>query len=317
MRAELRHQVSLAYLLFRIADTIEDSTWPDLQQQKNAFQQFLGFISEPATAEQIKNYTQLFPTTVPDEEKILLNDLTILLQDLHDLPVEALVPLRQSLTDMIKGMQHFATPDNARVKTMAELNQYCFFVAGLVGELLTELALKRRLSLPNDEAVLLNSHHFGLFLQKINILKDQSKDENEGRHFVPDRQLIWESLKENSDHGFSYISQLPSTLRDYKLFCAYSFFLGLFSLSYIENSWLSKMATRIPRAIVTAFLAQVENKIDDNTALEEIYLKYKNKLASPTLFVDLKTIQLEPLQWFKQSYSRTLPMMHLKSLGII
>lgn len=314
LRGDLRSQVSLAYLLFRIVDTIEDSTWPSEASQQTAFQELISFFQTQSELSDIQDWVQKFPAGLPQEEKLLLDDTGILLEDFHALPFDIRQMMKQSLIDMIQGMMHFANKSHQGLKTMMELNQYCFFVAGLVGELLTGLVFRRPLSSTQDASLLLRSHHFGLFLQKINILKDQSKDEREGRFFVPERKQILQSLKNHCDQAFSYITGLPAENRDYKLFCAFSFFLALFSLPFIENSWVAKVVDKIPRATTEKYMAQIEKSIDDNESLRELYLKLSKHLTS-LVRVDKGAVREIP--WLAQSYHRTLSTDHLQSLGLI
>ncbi len=313
LRSDLRHQVSLAYLLFRVIDTIEDSLWSSSVEQTACFQKFIGFLEQRPTVGELMIWQNSFPTnSVPEEERNLIQDMSLLLEDFYSLPSVSKEMMKQSLMEMANGMIHFSNKSQVGLKTMFELNQYCFFVAGLVGELLTGLVLSRPLSTTEDGALLLKSHHFGLFLQKINILKDQAKDEQEGRYFVPERKSILESLKSHCDQAFSYITSLPTENRDYKLFCAFSFFLGLVSLPFIEKSWVSKVADKIPRAVTEKFLAQIQKNIDDNQFLLETYQSFTSRLKNGSSNLPASV----DLGWFKEIYPRSLSSEHLRSLGM-
>ena len=56
-----------------------------------------------------------------------------------------------------------------------------------------------------------NAFHFGLFLQKVNLLKDQRTDEREGRFLIPDRKLVLASLTENAKGAIAYLISLPES----------------------------------------------------------------------------------------------------------
>jgi farnesyl-diphosphate farnesyltransferase len=74
----------------------------------------------------------------------------------------------------------------AGLPTVEALRQYCYNVAGIVGELLTTLFVQ---DAPGLEAVqdelAAEGWRFGEGLQLVNILKDQLDDEAEGRSFLP------------------------------------------------------------------------------------------------------------------------------------
>ena len=70
---------------------------------------------------------------------------------------------------------------------MSELFRYCYIVAGIVGELLTELFLLQVPSLARVESRLrAEAAAFGEALQLVNILKDRDRDAKEGRRFIPE-----------------------------------------------------------------------------------------------------------------------------------
>ena len=78
-------------------------------------------------------------------------------------------------------------PDGwVRLGSLSDLQDYCYIVAGIVGELLTSLFLHDAPALAR-EATTLREHEraFGEALQLVNILKDESDDESEGRRFLP------------------------------------------------------------------------------------------------------------------------------------
>ena len=70
------------------------------------------------------------------------------------------------------------------------------------------------------------AYHFGLFLQKVNILKDQQEDEAAGRFLVPDRRALLASLRDNARGALQYILALPRGERGYRIFCAWSLMIG-------------------------------------------------------------------------------------------
>ncbi len=90
----------------------------------------------------------------------------------------------------IEGMATFVARSTDRgelcLRDLADLRQYCYVVAGIVGELLTALFLDTS---PCLDAVrtTLESHavSFGEGLQLVNVLKDSESDRRAGRQYLP------------------------------------------------------------------------------------------------------------------------------------
>src|SRR5208282_3171771 len=73
-----------------------------------------------------------------------------------------------------------------RLLSVEALQHYCYVVAGIVGELLTELFLHDCPALEPVRSILLEHQvSFGEGLQLVNILKDEKKDATDGRTYLP------------------------------------------------------------------------------------------------------------------------------------
>ena len=68
------------------------------------------------------------------------------------------------------GMQKFLKQE---VYSFNDLDEYCYYVAGTPSGFLTELIRKRskKLSEENSSILMENERDFGLFLQKVNIIR--------------------------------------------------------------------------------------------------------------------------------------------------
>ena len=102
-----REWISLSYLLFRIADTIEDSKWPTQNNQFDKFnllKQALDLPSSPAELTKLQNN---FPDGLAKGEILLIADLPILLNDFFALAPPQQNQLRKNITQMIDGMMYF------------------------------------------------------------------------------------------------------------------------------------------------------------------------------------------------------------------
>jgi farnesyl-diphosphate farnesyltransferase len=90
--------------------------------------------------------------------------------------------------------------DSVRIlASKPDYNQYCFFVAGTVGHMATELAIDfYSMSGPSVGQLLATSEACGRGLQKTNIVKDFRKDLARGVSYLPDewlRQAAYQPLE--------------------------------------------------------------------------------------------------------------------------
>jgi len=158
-----------------------------------------------------------------------------------------------------------------------------------------------------------NAFHFGLFLQKVNLLKDQRTDEREGRFMIPDRKLVLSSLRENAEGAISYLTDLPTDEAGYRVFCAWSLFLGAASLSWIEKSFEADDGSKIPRAVTQELLAAVESIALDNTALKSAFNEHFPAVPALGAHACIR----DPGSWFTQLCGSTLAPDELAELRMI
>lgn len=304
-----REWIALSYLLFRIADTIEDTAWPCLETQLHQFAQFELFITQADAHASLDNWIEAFPTSLPEGEIKLIHDLPRLLLDLYSLPSEKQGVIRTYLQVMIAGMCHFQTnhrlDGSLRLSSLQEVNQYCFFVAGIVGGLLTYFFYDHIKAQPANEEILVNAYHFGLFLQKINLLKDRRKDELEGRHFVPVRAEVRHSLVLNAKHALQYIQALPVISgRPFRLFCAWSLFIGLASLTWIDKADETGKPYKISYGETAAIVYKLKRIIDDKAAVDALFERYLPSIEELS-FSNARGLGKLP-EWFRKVCPATL-----------
>jgi phytoene/squalene synthetase len=310
----LKLYVGLSYLLCRVLDTIEDSHWSKQNEKQMAFlsfQNFLNELPEPAIVKHLE--VELTACDPKPSELDLFKDFYILLQDFHSLPASIKNKLAKSITCMCKGMGYFSDKYNSelKLKNLAEVNQYCFFVAGIVGELLTDTISEfvSHDKLPKD--IYVKSHHFGLFLQKINILKDQKSDEAENKFFIHNKEEFILSIKNNAQNALQYILAMPVQQKEFRLFCCWSLFIGLSSLSWVQNSFISQLVSKIPRWMTEQLISKTELIINDNAAIQKLF---NELLPSPSTKPILVAAPIEAIQVFQIYYQGHLSYSELSEL---
>jgi farnesyl-diphosphate farnesyltransferase len=167
----LRLGVTNAYLLCRIADTIEDQTNSSAAQRLGLLHRFVAVVAGQEPAAQLAQdlLPRLAEGTLPAE------------RELQRTAIERCVRV------MCEGMHHFQRIASVRgLERMADLDDYCYYVAGVVGEMLTQLFCAYSPAIDAKRAPLEKlSVSFAEGLQLTNILKDVWEDRERGACWLP------------------------------------------------------------------------------------------------------------------------------------
>jgi farnesyl-diphosphate farnesyltransferase len=190
-----RAEVSLAYLLFRVIDTFEDATRWSAEQRIAGIRDFVLLMEspDPAQAHRLVDRWQADPPVDHAGYRELLREIPFVLSSLHALPEQSrqilIAHVKRSADGMITVVSRAGADRVIRIGSIAELREYCYIVAGIVGEMLTELFLLGRPNLAGAADYLrARSRQFGEGLQLVNILKDAEVDAREGRVYIPAAQ---------------------------------------------------------------------------------------------------------------------------------
>lgn len=188
-----RREVMIAYLLFRIADTFEDAShWPK-EKRIRALADFNRLLSEydRNEAERLSKAWVADGVTPHAGYRELMADVPFVLDSFFALRPEAVEPVRAHVMRSAEGMAGIVSRTNERdelaLRDVPDLKRYCYVVAGIVGEMLTELFILGGPTLASTAPYLRDrAALFGEALQLVNILKDSASDAAEGRRYLPD-----------------------------------------------------------------------------------------------------------------------------------
>jgi farnesyl-diphosphate farnesyltransferase len=183
--------VCLAYLLFRVADTLEDASW-NRQARQQALEAFCVLLHEPSTSQARATSLQWLTAKPTSHEGYLrlLAAFPELLAEVFQLEEGTRRIICSHVLRTAEGMHRTVGRSDGEgsfsLATLEELRSYCYTVAGIVGELLTALFLHHAPMLKKVELEL-TSHQaaFGEALQLVNILKDEREDLSQGRGYLP------------------------------------------------------------------------------------------------------------------------------------
>jgi farnesyl-diphosphate farnesyltransferase len=208
-----RRHVEIAYLLFRVADTFEDAArWPR-EARLAALEDLAGLLrargGEEAAAARWLREAPLDHAGYLE----LLREAPAVLEAYWEMAPAAREALSRDLLRTVSGMADVVrrgdARGNLRLATARELRDYCYVVAGIVGEMLTELFLVDHAELaPVAGRLRRRSRFFGEGLQLVNILKDAASDAGEGRVYLPeklDRGVVFARARRDLEHAAAYV----------------------------------------------------------------------------------------------------------------
>lgn len=280
----LRVPVTNAYLLCRIADTIEDDTALDADQKRDYERAFTEILEgrRPAGPLAADLAPRLGPSTLDDERRLVARcaEVVAVTQALAERQRRALVQCVRLMSEGMHRFQRDAGLDG--LATLHDLDEYCYFVAGVVGEMLTELFCAYAPDIAERRAGLRRlAPSFGSGLQMTNILKDIWDDRARGVCWLPrsefglpadDARDLIGSLDDDARragiqrlavvaHGhlknaLDYTLLIPSRHRDIRRFCLWALGMAVPTLSniYRNSDFRDGAEVKITRAQVRSIV---------------------------------------------------------------
>lgn len=204
----LAEVVSNAYLLCRIADTIEDDPALGHERKTEFHQRFLAVIEgeEDPHAFAAALTPLLSDRVLPDERNLVRNTARVV-RVLRGFSEREQRAVTRCLVIMCSGMPKFQRNKSLMgLRDLEELGAYCCVVAGVVGDLLAELFCLHCPDLRKHRRRFLRlGVSFGLGLQMTNILKDTWEDRRNGSCWLP------RSLFSNRGHELNRLQAFHSS----------------------------------------------------------------------------------------------------------
>jgi farnesyl-diphosphate farnesyltransferase len=201
LRGELKDALLIGYLLCRIIDTLEDDLALEASQKSYYLNKFCHIFENPLELSLAfsKEMTHLLAPKSEDTNLAYHTYKVFLVFESLSLKTKDI--LKKWVTEMALGMSHFVTlyPQGIRLQTMKEYKLYCYYVAGTVGHMVSDLFFYSTSFLSQKQYLTLKekASAFGEALQSTNILKDMVWDhQNENAIYMP-----YELLK---PHGLSH-----------------------------------------------------------------------------------------------------------------
>ena len=244
LNKELKHAVGVAYLAMRAIDEIEDHEDISTTDKYTYLMQTAALLKEDqfdaeAYAKVIAPVAAILP-----EVSIRLADWLLLCPDGARHRVQA------ATAEMAEGMAKWAK-NNWAIHTREDLDDYTYYVAGLVGVMLSDL-WEWNAGTKTDRDLAIG---YGRGLQAVNILRNQDEDMDErGVSFVPDgwtRDDLFAYAEENLAKADLYMEDLNK--RTIILFCRLPLALAHKTLKALKEG-----REKISRAEVEALVEEVQ-----------------------------------------------------------
>jgi farnesyl-diphosphate farnesyltransferase len=263
----LRIAVTNAYLLCRIADTIEDEPALSPSETLAFLDRFKAVVAAGRGARDAAQLAsevdrRLSARTLPAERDLILN-LVRVLNVTASLTGPQRSAIQRCLTLMCYGMPRFQRSASLRgLPCSTDLDDYCYYVAGVVGDMLTELFCEYSAAIARNRTKMQYlAVSFAQGLQMTNILKDVWDDRGRGACWLPQEvftahgldlaQLSPEPANTGFDAGMreligvahahlrnalDYTLLIPATEVGIRRFCLWAVGLAVLTLRKIYNN---------------------------------------------------------------------------------
>ena len=298
---KLRGVVSNAYLLCRIADTIEDDNAVDSEQTRELSDMFVQVVAGTVPAKEFANklYPLLSDHTIEEEHDLIKNTAAVI-RITHSFNKNQRAALERCIRIMAKGMADYQDAESLEgLENLAAMDEYCYYVAGIVGEMLTELFCdySDEINAKKDELMKL-AKSFGQGLQMTNILKDIWDDRARGACWLP-RNIFEEegfNLSDLSEHNknepfqrglekligvarnhlndaLTYTLIIPSHEKGIRKFCLWALGMAVLSLDKLHKNldFSTGSEVKISRKSVKATVASTSLLVSQDWALRRLF----------------------------------------------
>jgi farnesyl-diphosphate farnesyltransferase len=300
--------VTVAYLLCRIADTLEDEARGQVSERAELFHSLGQLVKlDPGWEERAEDFARrsvaALRPSAPSAEVQLVQGTRLVLKAMHGLPDWTHRHIAACVGEMTDGMAEvMAELDGGAPQGLPDLRdtlQYCYYVAGTVGVMLTGLFVDGYDSVrPHGEELRPRAPAFGRALQLTNILKDIREDLDRGfcwlprtfmdRHglspgtlILPERRSAAVSLldelvavaRHECDVALEYSLVLPRTELGLRLFCLYPLLFAVRTLGALAHNpaVFEPAPVKIDRETVTRIMVLTRESVTDDGALQALY----------------------------------------------
>ena len=201
-----RH-ICLGYLLCRVADTVEDASHIDADSQADLLYTYDAALDpeDPTTIASFR--ADVDPWLPPQGERNadweVVAEAPTIVATFEGLPVDVREAVRPPVHEMVDGMamfvERYADEGGLRIRDREELEEYCYYAAGTVGTLITNLLARDSPDERRVRTMRNTAEEFGLLLQLVNVSKDVYDDYSEENNvYLPAEWLEAEGVPQEA-----------------------------------------------------------------------------------------------------------------------
>ena len=264
--------IMVEYNLNKTIDTIEDSSDLEVDEKIDLIKVFCEHLHLDRFSPEVRE--RMLEVT-PEEEAFVFKNYEATISLYNTLSKEEKTLSKKWTTEMAEGMCGFLKKS---IDTLKDLNDYCYYVAGSTGIYLTNILKLKGSDITEKvfKKLVDNAVSFGLFLQKLNIIRDFVEDKIvEKRSFWPqsyfehekDRMKIlnkmcYETLKNDVPCAIEYFRNIPPYNDSYDYFIRFILCSGIEYLRILKNneSVFSKTKVKLPKRFVQNLYAKVSTQ---------------------------------------------------------
>ena len=303
---DLRKAVTCGYLLCRIVDAVEDNEAFNLGERDERYHAFHDVLRGSAPASSFERLW-LGVDGSPLHEIELCSQIHRVESVLDTVPGAMRASVLRWVAEMARGMQIYSHRPADRDGVIApwtsdDLQRYCYFVAGTVGHMLTELftsEMKLDPEGPVSDRMNERAEAFGAGLQLVNILKDITDDLHRGWSFVPrslcraqglhSRDLanpnrraeahravvpLFDLARRNLDGALDYALAVPADHREIRLFCLLPLWMAVKTIVHAYGNdamFIANEEVKISRQDVEEVIVRCTSSVGDDGFLRADY----------------------------------------------
>ncbi len=316
---KIQKTILISYLFCRMADTLEDDKQLSLNKKKDLLSSFSNLLFSKGS---FPNFQLQLPNNWKNSQnydQFLTYHGHIIFSLFKEIPPQDKICIQKWVQEMVKGMTLFLPNETHLnnhqeskhsfwiIKNIRHLDLYCYFVAGTIGKMLTELFKNNSIYISKylKKKLDIYANSFGIGLQITNILKDVQSDQNRRISFLPLNLILEQTpipddfftsppliirpviktlvsiTQTHLEEALNYSLLIPRIEFRLRLFCLWPLFMAIATLSKItqENLDLSKKTpVKISRKEVKKIMFKTLLFCWSNTLLKRYFQNYNQQI---------------------------------------
>ncbi|AXG09621.1 phytoene/squalene synthase family protein [Haloplanus rubicundus] len=198
--------ICIGYLLCRVPDTIEDADHVPPTEQARLLREY-DRVLDPADETGAEDFRASVDEWLPEpegrsEDWNVVASTPRIVRTFEALPEDVREAVTPPARELVQGMamfvERYADEGGLRIQSREELEEYCYYAAGTVGNLVTNLLARGDLSEGRRARLYDTAEEFGLLLQLVNVAKDVYDDYTEEDNvYLPAEWLAAEDVPQD------------------------------------------------------------------------------------------------------------------------